>query len=212
MIVTDIRLYREGLDAMLARQPGLAVIGHASAGDATLGGMALVKPHVVLVDSRLVIRTDVCRRVAIISADSRVIAFAVEEENDDEVLACARAGVAGFVAREASSEDLVRAIMTASTGHASCSPRATAALIRGVAALKHSPPPRTESTGLTPREHQILDRVDEGLSNKEIANQLGISVVTVKNHIHNILGKLALHRRGEAAAFVRSLRAPSTLR
>lgn len=211
MIVTDVRLYREGLSSVLAGQPGLDVVGHSSPGDATLGGMAMVKPHVVLIDSGLVIRTDVCRRVATLAADIRVIAFAVEEDNDHEVLACAKAGVVGFVAREASAEDLVRAILTARTGLATCSPRATAALIRSVATLSTDQPLRSEPTGLTPREYQILSRVDAGLSNKEIANQLGIAVVTVKNHIHNILAKLSVHRRGEAAAFVRSLRMPSTL-
>jgi DNA-binding NarL/FixJ family response regulator len=126
MIVTDVRLDREGLTQMLAGQTGLTVVGHTSPRDASLGEMALLKPDVVLIDSGLVIRTDICRRVTIISAGTHVVAFAVEEENDNEVLTCARAGVVGFVAREASADYLVHAILTARTGHASCSPRATA--------------------------------------------------------------------------------------
>jgi DNA-binding NarL/FixJ family response regulator len=123
-------------------------------------------------------------------------------EASGELLRFAEAGIAGYVTRTASSADLVTAIESADRGEAVCSPRAAAALLDHVANLAAD---AAEPDGaLTARELEILALIDEGLSNKEIAGRLFISVPTVKSHVHNILRKLGASRRGQAAARVRA--------
>src|SRR5439155_827652 len=106
-------------------------------------------------------------------------------------------------AREASIDDLVTVIESVARGEAICSPRVAAGLLRRVAALAAGHGGDLPRAQLTNREREIVRLIDNGLSNKEIARALGIEVATVKNHVHNILEKLQVHRRGEAAARVR---------
>src|SRR5881296_1366294 len=98
---------------------------------------------------------------------------------------------------------LVDMAMPESRGVAICSPRVAACLLRRVAALAAGHGGDLPRAQLTNREREIVRLIDNGLSNKEIARALGIEVATVKNHVHNILEKLQVHRRGEAAARVR---------
>jgi len=212
LIVASVRLYGEGLVELLSSAPALQVVGPMHPSGATPEYLAASHADVVLVDSSTAIRTDVCRRVAAMASRARIVAFAVAEENEAEVLACAREGVSGFVACDASRDDLIEAIVAAGSGAASCSPRVTATLIRCVAASPAGPAAPPDAVKLTPREYQIAQRLEAGLTNKEIAAALGISVITVKNHVHNILGKLSLRRRGEAAAVVRTLHAAPAAR
>jgi DNA-binding NarL/FixJ family response regulator len=137
-----------------------------------------------------------------------VVAFAVAEENEEEILACAEAGVAGFVPRDASVEGLKSVLQAATEGHVLCSPRVTAVIVRRVAGLANSRFPDAGQFSLTRRESEIVGLIDAGLSNKEIAAQLNIETATVKNHVHSLLEKLRVRRRAEAAAIVRIGRLP----
>jgi DNA-binding NarL/FixJ family response regulator len=134
-----------------------------------------------------------------------MVALAVPDQ-EARVLACAEAGVSSYVPREASLADLAAAIESAARGEAVCSPRMTALLFRRVRVLSRVRPEPAEVPELTARQWEIIDLIDEGLSNKEIARRLYIEVPTVKNHVHNILDKLQVRRRSEAAARVRGLR------
>ena len=126
-------------------------------------------------------------------------------ESEQDVVACAEAGVAGYVTRDASIDDLVATIDSVVRGEALLSPTVGATLLRGVAAPavgdRHDIGER-----LTAREWEVLDLVGEGLSNKQIAKRLEIETPTVKNHVHNILEKLDAHSRTEAAARARGVR------
>jgi len=206
LIVTGVRLYREGLGRMLAHSTGIEVLGTASSRDFLGELVAKAGLDVVLADSGTVINTGLCSVVGQVAPSAKVVAFAVSEEDDQEIVHCAQAGVCGFVPSEASVEDLVDVVLGSRTDQARCSPRITAALIRSVAMAPAIHAPKAELASLTQRERQVLQCIDDELSNKEIACELGISVITVKNHIHNILAKLSLHRRGEAAAVLRSQR------
>jgi DNA-binding NarL/FixJ family response regulator len=132
-----------------------------------------------------------------------VIAFAIGDEEQDAIL-CAEAGAAGYVSREASVEDLVSTIVRVAEGEFPCTPRIAALLAQRVSSLAASRDENALATSLTAREREVLRLVDEGLSNKEIARQLGIGVSTVKNHVHNILDKTQASGRGQAAARVRA--------
>ena len=132
----------------------------------------------------------------------KIVAVAVSEV-DYVVLACAEAGIAGYVGPDGSGKDLVAAIECALRGELYCSPRVAGLLLRRVAVLSAQPPRSAEEPSLTQREQQILGLVGEGMSNKQIGRALRIGESTVKNHIHSILKKLQVHRRGEAAARLR---------
>jgi two-component system, NarL family, nitrate/nitrite response regulator NarL len=117
-----------------------------------------------------------------------------------EIVACARAGASGFFGHDGSLEELAGAIGTVARGEVSCSPEITALLLGKVSVDAASSGARVH---LTQREAEILALVDEGLSNKQIAQRLQIEVATVKNHVHNVLSKLNVHGRFEAAARLR---------
>lgn len=201
-IVADTRLYREGLAQVLGRDSRISVVATVARHDEALASLPAVQADVVLVDMAT---PDSCRLVRAMLdrvPHARVIALGVAEDGDD-VLGCAEAGVAGYVPREASIEDLVAAVESVARGEAICSPRVAASLLRRVAALAATHEGALPLAHLTIREREIIRLIDDGLSNKEIARHLGIEVATVKNHVHNILDKLQVHRRGEAAARMR---------
>jgi DNA-binding NarL/FixJ family response regulator len=136
---------------------------------------------------------------------ARVVALAVPE-SERHVIACAEAGIVGYVAREASFTDLVAAIEGAARGEAHCSPRVAGGLLRRLGALSlERDQHEVGDARLTARELEIVGLIDRGLSNKEIATALSIGVPTVKNHVHHVLEKLGAERRSQAAARVRAM-------
>lgn len=216
VIISSIRLYRDGLAEVLAQQGGISVAGTLGHPPVGLDGLAETRPDVVLVDLGTPEGLAIMRRVAQNHPAVRVVALGLPETESD-VVACAEAGAAGYVPREATLEDLVRVIRAAERGEIQCSPRVAAGLFRRLARWAQSEPagtPELPATRLTRREYEVAGLIEQGLSNKEIASRLGIELATVKNHVHNLLEKLRVHRRGEAAARLRrqgpgSLGAPS---
>ena len=200
MVVSDVRLYREGLARALAAQPEVEVAENRV--EEVLLKLRGSEPDIVLLaDSAIVRTTELAARAA--DNGVRVVAFAVAEEDEDEILACAQVGVAGFVERNATMEELLTTLRTASQGEVHCSPRIARLLVRRVAALTGSGSQPGETLPLTRRQRDIFALIERGLSNKEIAIRLGIEVATVKNHVHDLLRKLQVTRRGEAAAVAR---------
>ena len=137
-----------------------------------------------------------------LSPTSKLVAFAVADTVED-VFSCAAAGFSGYVTREAGIDELLRAVRAARDGQMTCSPHIAAALFNQLAARLTPPKSTNGSSLLTARERQVLTLSDEGWSNKEIGRRLQISPATVKNHIHSILQKLQVERRGQAAALMR---------
>jgi DNA-binding NarL/FixJ family response regulator len=133
------------------------------------------------------------------SQSAAVVALAVPE-TEEEVVACAEAGVAGFLFRGQSLDDLIEVVQRTLQGEVVCSPHITAVLMRRLAILRSEREQPVTILGLTHRERQVLALIERGCANKEIAVHLSISVRTVKNHVHNLLQKLQVQRRGEAAA------------
>ncbi len=200
LIVADIRLYRDGLAHLLDREDGMSVVGTASDSERAVAQSQRSEPDIVLFD--MAIPGSLTATRLIVEGRPRVIGLGVTEVEQD-VLMCAEAGVSGYVPRDASVSDLVRAIWSAERGELLCSPRMAATLFRRAAKSTTSAGYSHPSRSLTARELQIVQLFDSGLSNKEIARRMGIEVGTVKNHVHNILEKLNVRRRGEAAARMR---------
>jgi DNA-binding NarL/FixJ family response regulator len=185
----------------LAARPGLAVVGAAAAREAAVALITSARPDVVVLDMATRDSLGIARAIADAQPDARIVAFAVAE-TDGEILACAEAGVAAWVPREGSIDDLVATIESVERGELRCPPKLASSLFRRLASLTRRLPHRSLADALTGRERQILALIDRGLSNKEIAVRLSVEVTTVKNHVHNILDKLQVSRRNEAAAFV----------
>ena len=116
------------------------------------------------------------------------------------MIACAEAGASGYVPRDGTVDDLETVVESVARGEIECSPRIAASLLRRVGALAAELRGPSPNSSLTAREQEVAELLDQGLTNKEIAQQLSIAVPTVKNHVHRILDKLHVHRRTEAAA------------
>jgi two-component system, NarL family, nitrate/nitrite response regulator NarL len=201
VVVTGVRLVRDVLSRILGAESGIAFVEPTSVMQAP-AAITASRPHIVLADSAIVRGTDLVARAG--EAGATVVAFGVAEEDENEVLACAEAGVVGIVERDATLEELVETLKTAVTGNARCSPRVAALVIRRVAKLASLRPADGKGPNLTRREWEIAACIERGLSNKEIASQLGIETATVKNHVHSLLEKLQLRRRGEVSAVLRA--------
>jgi DNA-binding NarL/FixJ family response regulator len=210
-LISSMTLHREGLAEVLARRGGIELVGTAADPDdvpLTVIAAGGAERTIVVLDAGGLDVTEAAPRIARASR-ARVLAINVPARERD-VIACAEAGVACCLTTEASIDDLVAAIESVSRGEAPCSPWTAAVLTRRVAALarergpaKTAPPPVPTTARLTSRELQIVELVDQGLSNKEIARQLCIELPTVKNHVHHILEKLGVRRRADAAAMIR---------
>jgi DNA-binding NarL/FixJ family response regulator len=131
-----------------------------------------------------------------------IVALGVDE-CEPSIVACAEAGVAGYVTREASIRDLLSTIHSAARGELRCSPQIAAALSRRVAALAAERTAGRPYGGLSQRELDVADLLALGLSNREITARLSIELSTVKNHVHNILEKLGVRGRADVAAWAR---------
>lgn len=207
LVVSDVRIVLEGVSSVLARRDEVDVVGTTDlqhAGDHS----AHVRPDVVLLDATRRESLEFVNALVSSAPDARVVAFGAKE-TEEEILALAAAGTAGYVRDSAGSSDLVRLLERVMRDELPCSPRAAASLYRCVAMLSHA---GDDSRGdshatvpLSPRELQIAHLLDRGLTNKAIGRELGIEAATVKNHVHNLCEKLNVHRRGEAAARLRVL-------
>jgi two-component system nitrate/nitrite response regulator NarL len=202
LVVSDIRLYREGLAGVLEDRFGMAVVATAASRAAAVAALAEHEADVVLLDTVLPDAAQAIRDLVAAHPAVKVVALAVPD-GDARVVSWAEAGVASYLPREASLEALADAIQSVARGEAVCSPRIAAALMERLAVLAAGRPLPGRVGELTSREREVLGLIGEGLSNKEIARRLVIEVPTVKNHVHNILDKLRVCSRGEAAAQLR---------
>ena len=191
LVVSDVFLYREGLTASLSRA-GLDVMAAVPAAHAE---DAASEADVVVLDASIESALRLARRLGA-NGLRRVIGFGIGDA-DEEVLACAEAGLAGFVPRDAGADGLQAAINRAMRDEVECSPRATGLIFARLAALAG---PLTGSPApLTRREREVARLMAEGLSNKEIAGELRLGLPTVKNYAHTVLGKYGVRRRSAVA-------------
>lgn len=204
-IVASVRLYREGLAAALGRAGDIDLAGTAAA-PAELGDRLDEIAHpVLLLDVATLDGPAALTRLLETHPGARVVMLALSED-PAEILDWIEAGARGYVTRQHSIADLVAAIDGLVRDELTCPPQVAAALMRRVTTLAAGR--RQEWAGglLSPREVEIVALIDRGLSNKQIAAQLFITLATVKNHVHNILDKLGVRGRAEAAAYVHGRR------
>jgi two-component system, NarL family, nitrate/nitrite response regulator NarL len=203
VVVGEIRFYRESLAAFLANTDGIAVKGTAASDSEAAPFLVDAMPVIVLLDVANPSDIEAVRRMRSVAPNAQVIALGLPEM-EREVLACAEEGIVGFIGRDRSLDELVRAIESAAQGHLDCSPELSGALLRHVGRLAAEQRRNPGGASLTRREHEIAVLIAQGLSNKEIAQRLQIELPTVKNHVHHVLEKLKVSTRGQAAALVRT--------
>lgn len=207
VIVSDIRLYREGLEDIINRKNEVSVVGTACDIEHAVQAIHAATPDVVLIDMSMLASCEVISHITSTYPSTRIIALAVTED-EDSVLACAKAGVAGYVSREASIEQLINTVCAAVEGELHCPRRIASILFHKLQSLPKVTEAPSDTTSLQPdyskialltqREKQIAALLSDGFSNKRIAHHLMIEVSTVKNHVHNILSKVGVHSRLQA--------------
>lgn len=200
-VVAEVRLYREGLSASLLERANLRVVGTASSFDDAVLRTRAAQPHVVVLDVGMPRCLALIRAIRAESPTTRIVAFAINE-SDYEIVACAEAGVAGYVTVDSSIDELVATIKSVADGELRCSPKIAAVLMQRLTSLASSTHDVTAPL-LTIREREIALLIEQGHSNKQIAATLCIELATVKNHVHNILDKLGVNTRGEVGARLR---------
>jgi two-component system nitrate/nitrite response regulator NarL len=200
-VLSDVRFYREGLAVVLAAAQQIAVVGTAPATDEGVHVAAALDADVVLLDTATLNGVETAERIAAAMPRVKIVALAVPE-SEEQLILLVEAGVLGYVTREESLAEVVAAIVNVVHEQMVGSPKVRTLLIRRVRALAAECRPPVE-VALTSREHEILDLIALGMTNKAIAKELQIEPATVKNHVHNILDKLGVATRAAAVAEVR---------
>ena len=206
LIIHRSRLIREGFAFVLDHQESISVIGSVAGVGEVVGDLERLRPAVILLDLCLPDRGGLrdAQWIREVLPGAKILMTGLSELESD-VLACFEAGAAGYLPQEASLEELLNSIQAVAAGEVLCSPKVTALLVSRIAEASRERGLRRVQglPNLTRRELEIIALVEEGLSNKEIAVRLEIEIPTVKTHIHNILEKLQLDGRREAAQYVR---------
>ena len=207
LLVDDQTLFRAGLRTLLSTRPEVEVVGDAENGEVALAVAAQTRPDVVLMDLKMPVLDGVSatRRLRVQLPSCRVVALTTFED-DELVFEGLRAGAVGYLLKDAPIGRLVEAILAASRGESVLQPSVASKVLAELTRLANvSPPVTNELSRLSDRERDVLRLIARGASNKEIAAALFLAEGTVKNHVTNILTKLEVNDRTQAALRAREL-------
>ncbi|HWI57350.1 MAG TPA: response regulator transcription factor [Bacillota bacterium] len=208
LLVDDQPLFREGLRTLLSVQPGLEVVGEAAHGIEAVQRVKTLHPEVVLMDLRMPVLNGVeaTRRVRTAAPDCRVLVLTTFDD-DEEVFEALRAGAVGYLLKDAPAKELAEAIRAVARGESFLQPSIAAKVLAEFNRLSRGRPalPPELAKPLSDREIEVLRHLAQGRSNKEIGAVLNLAEGTVKNHMTNILGKLGVQDRTQAALKGREL-------
>jgi DNA-binding NarL/FixJ family response regulator len=206
LLVDDQALFRVGLRTLLSVQPDFQIVGEAENGQDALRAVETYCPDVVLMDLRMPVLDGVAatRRLCEIRPDCRVVMLTTFDD-DEYIFEGLRAGALGYLLKDAAPEVLYNAIRAAARGESVLQPAVAAKVVSQFARLAPTPPAGSLVEPLSEREIEVLALIAEGRTNREIAGELYIASGTVKNHVTNILGKLGVHDRTQAALKAREL-------
>ena len=203
LIVDDGHLIRQGLKALLELEPDLQIIGEAQNGQIAIDRVKELQPDVVLMDIRMPIMDGVTATKEICLQFPHVNILVLTTFDDDTYVAAAiRFGAKGYLLKDTPSEEIAAAIRAVNLGYTHLAPGMIAKVIANRVDPEISLPP--ELAELTPRELEVLKLIAVGANNREIAQQLYISEGTVKNHVTNILNRLNLRDRTQAAILAKT--------
>lgn len=203
LLVDDHVLFREGIASLVAARPDMEIVGQAVDGLEAVEKTRELKPDLILMDIRMpnCDGLEATRRIKKEWPEARIVMLTVSEE-DQDLFEAIKAGAQGYLLKNLRPAALFELIQGVSRGEAPISPSLAAKILREFLQVTQKAPPQGLSdVSLTDREKQVLQHVAQGAANKEIATYLCITEGTVKNHLHNILEKLHLHNRAQAAAY-----------
>jgi two-component system, NarL family, response regulator LiaR len=197
LVADDHAVVREGLRAFLALQDDVEVVGEAADGEEAVAAVASLQPDVALVDLVMpgVDGLEAIKRIRASDAPTRVIVL-TSFADEDKMLPAVRAGAVGYLLKDVDPQALVAAIRTVHDGETLLHPAVVRELVREVAGDGREPPPENP---LTHREREVLALIARGRANNAIACELGVAEKTVKTHVSNILAKLGVSDRTQAA-------------
>jgi DNA-binding NarL/FixJ family response regulator len=205
LLVDDHAMFREGLRFFLSRQADIDVIGEAGDGHAALDALDHAEADVVVMDLAMPRMDGLSATPQVVARGPRVLVLTLSED-DANVLAALRAGASGYLVKGAAAEQVSDAVRAVAGGQAIFGPTLAARMLEVFAVLtdNHAVPsdPRREACDLSTREREVLELVAAGCTNTEIAGRLVISPITARNHVSNILTKLQLTNRTQAATWV----------
>ena len=202
MVVDDHPLLRRGVMDVLALQEGLMVVGEASDGAEAVDKARELGPDVIIMDLEMPNMNGVEATLALqeVLPTANILMFTVSDKQGD-LFAAMRAGAKGYILKNATATDLTRAVFQIAQGGVIISPEMATKLLGELKVEAEASDQDELASVLTPREAEVLALVSKGASNKEIANALFVSENTVKTHMRNIMDKLHLANRSQAAAY-----------
>jgi DNA-binding NarL/FixJ family response regulator len=202
LIIEDNRVLREGITAMLNGQTDMQVAATVGSSNDILAKAGGTKPHVILMDVGLknVKESSLVESLRKKIPDAKIIGMGLVPLQSD-IVEFVEAGASGFILKDATVKDFLSTIRSVARGEKILPPSMTGSLFSLVIDLAVSKQKGkiTAVVRMTKREREVIAQIAEGLSNKEIANELNIATHTVKSHVHNIMEKLALHSRLQIA-------------
>lgn len=208
LLVDDQALFREALGTLLGASEGVEVVGEAGDGREALDRVAALAPDVVLMDLRMPVLDGVAATGRLRAEHPGVHVIALTTFDDDEdVFAALRAGAIGYLLKDVSSARLLEAVQAAARGESVLAPTVAAKVVARVARhlREETPAERPLVVPLSEREREIVRLLADGRSNREMAARLFLAEGTVKNHVTNVLAKLGVRDRTQAALRAREL-------
>jgi two-component system, NarL family, nitrate/nitrite response regulator NarL len=205
VIVWGVRFLGESLAEILERDPLVSVVGVCDDLSEAMELSPASHADVVLLDARIPEGPGAVRRALEIAPGMRIVASGVRETEED-IVAWAEAGVIGYIPKTVALVDVAHLVMDIHSGEQICSRRVAAGLLRRIAVTARPGSGRNapfRAPVLTNRERQAAELIRTGLTDKEIARRLNISLATTKSHVHNLLGKLNVRRRSQVADYLR---------
>jgi DNA-binding NarL/FixJ family response regulator len=204
-LLDDHEVVRRGVAALLSAEPDLEVVGEASTAAQALARIPALRPDVAILDVRLPDGdgVSVCREIR--SRLPEVACLMLTSFADDDALFDAvMAGAAGYVLKQIHGTDLVGAVRTVASGQSLLDPRSTARMLER---LREQANKKDPLGALSEQERRILELIGEGLTNRQIGERMFLAEKTVKNYVSNLLAKLDMQRRTQAAALAAQLKA-----
>jgi len=197
VIVDDHRVVRSGVKALIETEPDLEVIGEAADGREAVTKVKAQNPDVVLMDLVMpeMDGVDATSEITKLSPAPEILILTSFSE-EERIIQAIKAGASGYLIKDASPDELVQAIKDVYHGESTLDPKVAGTVLRSV-----QNEPKDSSEDLTDREVEVLELLAEGLPNENIAEKLYISERTVRSHVSNILGKLNLANRTQAALY-----------
>ncbi|GAA3162690.1 response regulator transcription factor [Planomonospora alba] len=205
VLVDDHEVVRRGVAALLDSEDDIEVVGEAGTAESAVTRINALQPDVAVLDVRLPDGSgvDVCREVRSRRPELACLML-TSFADDDALFDSVMAGASGYVLKQIHGSDLVGAVRTVASGQSLLDPQTTASML---ARLRDQESRKDPLAALSAQERQILDLIGEGLTNRQIGERMFLAEKTVKNYVSNLLGKLDMQRRTQAAALVTRLKA-----